>query len=98
MVQHLIERCLLMYMDREECVKSLAKYARVKPAITLTVWKELEKENKEFFAAYSKHKAGGHVRVFTKVLEEATSKLCAHSLECPPRETPLQPCPTHVTS
>lgn len=35
-VQHLIERCLLLYMDRDDCVKALAKYAHVKPVITLT--------------------------------------------------------------
>ncbi|CAM6105362.1 unnamed protein product [Calypogeia fissa] len=98
MVQHLIERCLLLHMDREECVKALAKYARVRPVITVTVWKELEKENKEFFSAYSKHKATGHAGAFTKVLEETTTKLCAQTLECPPHETPLQPCPTSVIS
>lgn len=91
MVQHLIERCLLLHMDQEECVTALAKYARVRPVITVTVWKELEKENKEFFSSYSTHKATGHAGVFTEVLEEATTKLCAQTLECPPRETPLQP-------
>ncbi|BBN00054.1 hypothetical protein Mp_1g25980 [Marchantia polymorpha subsp. ruderalis] len=103
MVQHLIERCLLLYMDREDCVRALAKYARVKPVITNTVWKELEKENKEFFSAYSKHRASRHVRVFSQVLEEATTKLCAQKLECPEilrgsSEAPLQPCPAPVSS
>eukprot|EP00850_Spirogloea_muscicola_P023248 SM000342S12964 [mRNA] locus=s342:33390:34527:+ [translate_table: standard] len=55
MVQHLIERCLLLHMDQEECAKTLAKYASVKAVITNTVWKELEKENKEFFLAYAKN-------------------------------------------
>ncbi|KAH1122518.1 hypothetical protein J1N35_005678 [Gossypium stocksii] len=52
MVQHLIERCLLLYMNRQQCVKALAKYARIRPCITITVWRELEKENKDFFEAY----------------------------------------------
>lgn len=34
-VQHLIEKCLIMYMDLDDCCKSLAKYARVKPAVTV---------------------------------------------------------------
>ncbi|KAB2045708.1 hypothetical protein ES319_D01G179600v1 [Gossypium barbadense] len=52
MVQHLIERCLLLYMNRQQCVKALAKYASIRPCITITVWRELEKENKDFFEAY----------------------------------------------
>ncbi|KAF3786395.1 hypothetical protein EJ110_NYTH25577 [Nymphaea thermarum] len=53
MVQHLIEKCLLFHMNQEECVEALAKHANIKPVITTTVWKELEKENREFFEAYS---------------------------------------------
>ncbi|XP_017621471.1 uncharacterized protein LOC108465611 [Gossypium arboreum] len=53
MVQHLIERCLLLYMNRQQCVKALAKYASIRPCITITVWRELEKENKDFFEAFS---------------------------------------------
>ncbi|KAJ4775144.1 hypothetical protein LUZ62_059401 [Rhynchospora pubera] len=38
----------------EECIEALDKHANVMPVITSTVWKELEKENKEFFDAYRK--------------------------------------------
>ncbi|KAG6426440.1 hypothetical protein SASPL_110663 [Salvia splendens] len=51
-VQNMIERCLLFRMDRDECVKALAEHARIRPLVTLTVWKELLKENKDFFQAY----------------------------------------------
>eukprot|EP00246_Nothoceros_aenigmaticus_P002589 TRINITY_DN1344_c0_g1_i2.p1 TRINITY_DN1344_c0_g1~~TRINITY_DN1344_c0_g1_i2.p1 ORF type:complete len:120 (+),score=9.75 TRINITY_DN1344_c0_g1_i2:399-758(+) len=80
-IQHLIERCLLLYMDRDDCVKALAKYAHVKPAITLTVWKELEKENKDFFTAYTRHRADSEARAFSKALDDATARLCQHKLE-----------------
>ncbi|XP_074365285.1 uncharacterized protein LOC141706424 [Apium graveolens] len=53
MVQHLIEECILFNMSKEECMEALAKHANILPVITSTVWKELEKENKEFFEAYS---------------------------------------------
>ncbi|XP_077216663.1 plant protein 1589 of unknown function [Tasmannia lanceolata] len=53
MVQHLIEKCLLFHMTKEECVEALSKHANIKPVITSTVWNELEKENKEFFEGYS---------------------------------------------
>lgn len=101
MVQHLIERCLLLYMDRDDCVKALAKYAHVKPVITLTVWKELEKENKDFFTAYARRRSHSEARALSKALDDATAKLCHQKLgECtevlqgPPKQ--LQSCPTVV--
>ncbi|XP_057528734.1 uncharacterized protein LOC130807518 isoform X2 [Amaranthus tricolor] len=36
MVQHLIERCLLLQMDRDQCIKALAEHAKIRPLITLT--------------------------------------------------------------
>ncbi|CAO2826167.1 unnamed protein product [Amaranthus hypochondriacus] len=56
MVQHLIEKCLLFKMTKDECMEALSNHANIKPVITSTVWKELEKENKEFFEAYMKWK------------------------------------------
>ncbi|KZV35060.1 hypothetical protein F511_04365 [Dorcoceras hygrometricum] len=53
-VQHLIEKCLTFDMSKEECMEALSKHANIQPVITSTVWKELEKENKEFFEAYTK--------------------------------------------
>ncbi|XP_043699747.1 uncharacterized protein LOC122650394 [Telopea speciosissima] len=54
MVHHLIERCLLFHMTKEECMDALSKHANIQPAITSTVWKELEKENNEFFDDYAR--------------------------------------------
>ncbi|OMO80137.1 hypothetical protein COLO4_24209 [Corchorus olitorius] len=39
-------------MNRQQCVEALAKYARIRPCITVTVWRELQKENRDFFQAY----------------------------------------------
>ncbi|XP_009799430.1 uncharacterized protein [Nicotiana sylvestris] len=52
MVQNLIERCLLLGMDKDQCVKALATHATIPPLVTLTVWRELLKENKDFFQVY----------------------------------------------
>ncbi|KAG2708252.1 hypothetical protein I3760_05G183400 [Carya illinoinensis] len=52
MVQHLIERCLLLHMSRDQCIKALAEHASIRPLVTLTVWRELQKANKDFFRAY----------------------------------------------
>ncbi|GFP98336.1 hypothetical protein PHJA_001977500 [Phtheirospermum japonicum] len=57
MVQHLIEECIVFNMSKEECMEALSKHANIKPVITSTVWKELEKENKGFFEAYAKRRA-----------------------------------------
>ncbi|KAI3799796.1 hypothetical protein L1987_35099 [Smallanthus sonchifolius] len=53
MVQHLIEKCLIFHMTKEECMEALSKHANIKPVITSTVWNELEKENRNFFESYS---------------------------------------------
>ncbi|WJX84527.1 hypothetical protein P8452_67098 [Trifolium repens] len=47
LVHRLIEECILFNMSKEECMEALSKHANIKPVITSTVWKELEKENKE---------------------------------------------------
>ncbi|CAH8389707.1 unnamed protein product [Eruca vesicaria subsp. sativa] len=52
MVYCMIEKCLIFNMSKEECVEALSKHAKINPVITSTVWKELEKENSEFFKAY----------------------------------------------
>ncbi|EOA34262.1 hypothetical protein CARUB_v10021775mg [Capsella rubella] len=52
MVQHMIETCLVFNMNKEECMEALSKNANINPIITSTVWKELAKENKEFFETY----------------------------------------------
>ncbi|KAJ8562713.1 hypothetical protein K7X08_031165 [Anisodus acutangulus] len=56
LVQHLIEKCLIFQMTKEECMEALSKHASIKPVITATVWKELVKENKEFFMEYTQSK------------------------------------------
>ncbi|KAL1806058.1 hypothetical protein DCAR_0831811 [Daucus carota subsp. sativus] len=59
MVQHMIEKCLIFHMSKEECMEALKKHANIEPVITSTVWKELEKENKDFFEAYSQSQNKG---------------------------------------
>ncbi|KAM3288095.1 hypothetical protein P3S67_021525 [Capsicum chacoense] len=65
LIHHLIEECLLFNMSREECMEALSKHANILPVITSTVWKELEKENKEFFETYNKKnkKEGSTTRI-----------------------------------
>ncbi|XP_072976175.1 uncharacterized protein [Typha angustifolia] len=79
MVQHLIEKCLLFHMDKEECMEALDKHANIKPVITSTVWRELEKENKEFFESYTREREERISEMETmqriqKMLSEAASR------------------------
>ncbi|XP_074294110.1 uncharacterized protein LOC141621773 [Silene latifolia] len=57
-VHHSIEKCLIFHMTKQECMEALSKHANINPIITSTVWNELEKENREFFKAYTKSKTG----------------------------------------
>lgn len=52
LVQNLIERCLQLYMNRDEVVKTLLNHARIDPGFTTLVWQKLEEENADFFRAY----------------------------------------------
>ncbi|CAL1387224.1 unnamed protein product [Linum trigynum] len=70
MVQHLIEKCLIFHMSKEECMEALSKHANIEPVITSTVWNELEKENKGFFEAYAESKSKDE-----RMTEEETSAM-----------------------
>ncbi|XP_022921441.1 uncharacterized protein LOC111429717 [Cucurbita moschata] len=70
MVQHLIEKCLIFRMTKEECMDALSKHANISPVITSTVWTELEKENKEFFETYAQSQ-----RDKDRMSEEETSQM-----------------------
>ncbi|KAK7355669.1 hypothetical protein VNO80_14929 [Phaseolus coccineus] len=81
-VHRLIEECILLNMNEEECKEALSKYANIKPIITSTVWKELEKENKEFFDAYSSSQAeGGSKTVQRQKILDLASELKNSSKE-----------------
>ncbi|XP_044507884.1 uncharacterized protein LOC123227237 [Mangifera indica] len=70
LVQHLIEKCLIFRMTKEECMEALSRHADIKPVITSTVWNELEKENKEFFEAYAQSQSKED-----RMSEEETSQM-----------------------
>ncbi|CAL1391008.1 unnamed protein product [Linum trigynum] len=53
MVQNLIERCLQLYMNKNDVVNTLLEQARIEPGFTSLVWQKLEQENVEFFKAYN---------------------------------------------
>ncbi|KAL4575136.1 hypothetical protein LXL04_021978 [Taraxacum kok-saghyz] len=74
MVQHLIEKCLIFGMTKEECMEALCKHANIKPVITSTVWTELEKVNMEFFEYYWKLRSDRYVRKPDQMSEPMANK------------------------
>ena len=51
-VQTLLERCLRLYMSKEEIVRDLDVHANVDAAFTHLVWDRVERSNPAFFEAY----------------------------------------------
>ncbi|XP_009791297.1 uncharacterized protein LOC107815870 [Nicotiana tabacum] len=80
MVQHLIEECIIFKMNREECMEALSKHANIQPIITSTVWKELEKENKEFFEAYNKTRVEKSSSILSAESQLETTRQRIHNM------------------
>jgi uncharacterized protein (TIGR01589 family) len=71
LVQNLIERCLQLYMPRDEVVAVLRAQAAVEPGFTRLVWGKLEEQNPAFFAAYRlRLKLRAQVVMFNHLLEQ----------------------------
>ncbi|XP_065860223.1 uncharacterized protein [Euphorbia lathyris] len=88
LVQNLIERCLQLYMNREEVVKTLLTRARIDPGFTTLVWQKLEEENADFFRAYYiRLKLKKQILLFNHLLEHQY-----HLMKYPvPPKVPLAP-------
>ncbi|CAK7348729.1 unnamed protein product [Dovyalis caffra] len=87
-VQNLIERCLQLYMNRDEVVKTLSTRARIDPGFTTLVWQKLEEENADFFRAYYiRLKLKKQILLFNHLLEHQY-----HLMKYPvPPKVPLAP-------
>ncbi|KAJ8440662.1 hypothetical protein Cgig2_031079 [Carnegiea gigantea] len=88
LVQNLIERCLQLYMNRDEVVKTLLNRARIDPGFTTLVWQKLEEENADFFKAYyTRLKLKKQIILFNHLLEHQYH-LMKYSI---PPKVPLAP-------
>ncbi|XP_061353011.1 uncharacterized protein LOC133297816 isoform X2 [Gastrolobium bilobum] len=88
LVQNLIERCLQLYMNKDEVVKTLLTRAKIDPGFTTLVWQKLEEENADFFRAYYiRLKLKKQILLFNHLLEHQY-----HLMKCPlPTKVPLAP-------
>ncbi|XP_010261589.1 PREDICTED: uncharacterized protein LOC104600377 [Nelumbo nucifera] len=74
LVQNLIERCLQLYMNKDEVVKTLLNRARIEPGFTTLVWQKLEEENADFFKAYHvRLKLKKQIILFNRLLDHQCS-------------------------
>ncbi|XP_039124526.1 uncharacterized protein LOC120260969 isoform X1 [Dioscorea cayenensis subsp. rotundata] len=88
LVQNLIERCLQLYMNKGEVVKTLSSRARIEPGFTNLVWQKLEEENSDFFRAYYiRLKLKKQIAMFNYLLEHQHN-LMKYPV---PFKTPLAP-------
>ncbi|KAL1350375.1 uncharacterized protein [Arachis hypogaea] len=88
LVQNLIERCLQLYMNKDEVVKTLLTRAKIDPGFTTLVWQKLEEENADFFRAYYiRLKLKKQILMFNHLLEHQYH-LMKSSL---PAKAPLAP-------
>ncbi|KAK4743113.1 hypothetical protein SAY87_001114 [Trapa incisa] len=88
MVHHLIEKCIIFKMSKEECMETLSRHANIKPVITSTVWNELEKENKEFFEAYAESQNNDrHDRMSEQETSQMIRKLISDNEDPPSSRT-----------
>ncbi|KAF3432859.1 hypothetical protein FNV43_RR23961 [Rhamnella rubrinervis] len=51
-VKNLIERCMQLYMTRNQVIDTLFEIARIERSFTEIVWQRLERDNRDFFEAY----------------------------------------------
>ncbi|KAK4802552.1 hypothetical protein SAY86_000755 [Trapa natans] len=88
LVHNLIERCLQLYMNKDEVVKTLLNRARIDPGFTTLVWQKLEEENADFFRAYYiRLKLKKQILLFNHLLEHQY-----HLMKYPvPPKVPLVP-------
>ncbi|TKY61265.1 hypothetical protein E2542_SST11115 [Spatholobus suberectus] len=88
LVQNLIERCLQLYMNKDEVVKTLLTRAKIDPGFTTLVWQKLEEENTDFFRAYYiRLKLKRQILLFNHLLEHQY-----HLMKYPlPTKIPLAP-------
>ncbi|KAK4746460.1 hypothetical protein SAY87_012772 [Trapa incisa] len=93
LVQNLIERCLQLYMNREEVVKTLLTRARIDPGFTSLVWQKLEEENADFFRAYYiRLKLKKQILLFNHLLEHQY-----HLMKYPVQpKVPMAPIPNGI--
>ncbi|XP_055818670.1 uncharacterized protein LOC129887555 isoform X1 [Solanum dulcamara] len=95
LVQNLIERCLQLYMNKDEVVKTLLNRARIDPGFTTLVWQKLEEENADFFRAYYiRLKLKKQIILFNHLLEHQY-----HLMKYPvPLKVPLTPMQNGINS
>ncbi|KAF5731238.1 hypothetical protein HS088_TW19G00844 [Tripterygium wilfordii] len=70
LVKNLIERCLQLYMNRDEIINTLQCRAKIEPGVTSGVLAYLEEKNPNFFEAYHvRLKLKRQIIVFNQLLE-----------------------------
>lgn len=71
MVQNLIERCLQLYLTKDEVISVLREQATIDPEFTQLIWNKLEEQNRDFFKCYyTRLKLKAQIVMFNHLLEQ----------------------------
>lgn len=71
MVQNLIERCLQLYLTKDEVITVLREQATIDPEFTQLIWNKLEEQNPDFFKCYyTRLKLKAQIVMFNHLLEQ----------------------------
>ncbi|TVU16972.1 hypothetical protein EJB05_32977, partial [Eragrostis curvula] len=99
LVQNLIERCLQLYMNKGEVVRTLSNRARIEPGFTTLVWQKLEEENSDFFRAYYiRLKLKKQINLFNHLLEHQYHLMkypVPHQVPFPQAQNGIRPMPVN---
>ncbi|CAB4302008.1 unnamed protein product [Prunus armeniaca] len=101
-VQNLIERCLQLYMNRNEVINTLLDRARIEPGFTSLVLQKLEEENAEFFKAYYiRLKLKNQIVLYNRLLEQQYHLMkdqVPPDVPLPPMQNGMHYMPVHSSS
>ncbi|CAI9097100.1 OLC1v1033423C2 [Oldenlandia corymbosa var. corymbosa] len=96
LVQNLIERCLQLYMNKDEVVKTLLTRARIDPGFTTLVWQKLEEENADFFRAYYiRLKLKKQIMLFNHLLQHQCNLMKYPKMPLAPMQNGIHPMPAN---
>lgn len=71
LVQNLIEKCLQLYLTKDEVVSVLREQATIDPEFTQLIWSKLEEQNPDFFKCYyTRLKLKAQIVMFNHLLEQ----------------------------
>eukprot|EP01125_Pyxidicula_operculata_P012173 TRINITY_DN3994_c0_g1_i2.p1 TRINITY_DN3994_c0_g1~~TRINITY_DN3994_c0_g1_i2.p1 ORF type:complete len:127 (+),score=15.43 TRINITY_DN3994_c0_g1_i2:198-578(+) len=76
LIQCLVEKCLQLYLTREETIDILQQQSNIDPSATSLVWSKLEEQNPEYFKAYEMRlRVKRQILAFNEIIQHQVDKM-----------------------